>query len=239
VTSADLDALLALQDIDTALQQHRHRRAHLPERAELTAIDQETAQLGRDVREIGAARDEIGGRQAAVEADLATAEARAAAVNARLYGGEVRASRELQAMVADVESLKARASALEDQVLELMELREPHDVRLASLSAQLDALTARRTAVAAALVVSEAAADEELARLEEARAAAATSVPVALLSTYDRLRAELDGVAIARLVAGRCDGCHLTLPAMELDRIRHLPPGEVGTCDQCGRILVR
>jgi uncharacterized protein len=239
VTGPDLDALLSLQDIDIALQQHRHRRAHLPERAELTAIDQETAQLGRDVREIGAARDEIAGRQAAVEADLASAEARAAAVNARLYGGEVRASRELQAMVADVESLKARASALEDQVLELMELREPHDTRLASLSAQLDSLAARRTAVAAALVVSEAAADEELARLAEARSAAAASVPTDLLGTYDRLRAELDGVAIARLVAGRCDGCHLTLPAMELDRIRHLPPGEVGTCDQCGRILVR
>jgi predicted nucleic acid-binding Zn-ribbon protein len=26
---------------------------------------------------------------------------------------------------------------------------------------------------------------------------------------------------------------------MELDRIRHLPPEEVVTCEQCGRILVR
>src|SRR3984957_2370183 len=147
----DLDALLALQDVDTALQQHRHRRAHLPERAELAAIDQQTAQLEREVREVGAGRDEIAGRQATVEADLAATEARAAAVNARLYGGEVRASRELQAMAADVETLKARASALEDHVLELMELREPHDARLARLSGQLGSLAARRTAAAAAL----------------------------------------------------------------------------------------
>ena len=48
-----------------------------------------------------------------------------------------------------------------------------------------------------------------------------------------------DGVAVARLVGSHCDGCHLTLPAMELDRIRHLPEGELVTCEQCGRILVR
>jgi uncharacterized protein len=239
VTAAEVDALLALQDVDTARQQHRHRRAHLPERAELAAIDQQTTQLDREVRDLSAVRDEIAGRQAVVEADLASTEARAAAVNARLYGGEVRASRELQAMAADVETLKARASVLEDQVLELMELREPPEARLASLSAQIEGLAERRTAVAAALVVSEAAADTELARLEEARSVAAASVPAVLLDTYDRLRVELDGVAIARLVAGRCDGCHLTLPAMERDRIRHLPPGEVATCEQCGRILVR
>jgi predicted nucleic acid-binding Zn-ribbon protein len=239
MTAAELDALLALQDVDTARQQHRHRRAHLPERTELASIDQQTTQLEREVRDVSAVRDEIAGRQALVEADLASTEARAAAVNARLYGGEVRASRELQAMAADVETLKARASVLEDQVLELMELREPHDARLASLSAQIEGLAERRTAVTAALVVSEAAADTELARLEEARSVAAASVPAELLDTYDRLRVELDGVAIARLVAGRCDGCHLTLPAMERDRIRHLPPGEVATCEQCGRILVR
>jgi predicted nucleic acid-binding Zn-ribbon protein len=44
---------------------------------------------------------------------------------------------------------------------------------------------------------------------------------------------------VARLVGNHCDGCHLTLPSMELDRIRHAPETEVFTCDQCGRILVR
>jgi hypothetical protein len=44
---------------------------------------------------------------------------------------------------------------------------------------------------------------------------------------------------VARLVGNHCDGCHLTLPSMELDRIRHLAEREVVTCDQCGRILVR
>ena len=42
----------------------------------------------------------------------------------------------------------------------------------------------------------------------------------------------------ARLVGSHCDGCHLELSSVEVEKIRALPPGEVATCEQCGRILV-
>jgi predicted nucleic acid-binding Zn-ribbon protein len=87
--------------------------------------------------------------------------------------------------------------------------------------------------------VAEAGLDGELARRAREREQTAGSVPVDLQSVYDRLRARLGGVAVARLVGNHCDGCHLTLPAVELDRVRHLPEGELVTCEQCGRILVR
>ena len=70
------------------------------------------------------------------------------------------------------------------------------------------------------------------------RPGAVQAVPQPLLTAYDRLRSRLGGVAVARLVGGRCDGCHLSLPAMELDRIRHQSAGSLETCEQCGRILV-
>jgi predicted nucleic acid-binding Zn-ribbon protein len=236
---APLDALLTLQDVDTAIDQQHHRRAHLPQRAELAAIDHDGAELQGAVRDVGTGRNEIAGRQTALEAELAATEARAASVSRRLYGGQVSASRELQALSADVDALKARASVLEDEVLALMEEREPFEARLADLSGRLAGLAARRQAAATGLADAEAAIDAELTELEQARAAAAQSLPDELRATYDGLRARLGGVAVARLVGNHCDGCHLTLPAMELDRIRHLPDTEVVMCDQCGRILVR
>jgi predicted nucleic acid-binding Zn-ribbon protein len=81
--------------------------------------------------------------------------------------------------------------------------------------------------------------DADIASQGEARLAAAATVPADLLTRYERLRATLAGTGAARLVGGSCSGCHLTLPAMEVDRIRKAPPDEVITCDQCGRILVR
>ena len=239
MTTPHLAALLALQDLDSSIDQRRHRRAHLPEVAELATIDREAAALTKAGAEVAASSGESAQRQAVVEADLAATEARAAAVSRRLYGGEVSASRELQAMLTDVDTLTARASALEDQVLEIMELREPFEARMAELAAQAVALEERRVASAGALAVSAAAVDEELAGLVAQRADAARLVAPDLLARYDALRPRLDGVAVARLVGNHCDGCHLTLPSMELDRIRHLAEREVATCDQCGRILVR
>ncbi len=234
-----LDALLGLQDVDTAIEQRRHRRANLPERTEVAALDRDAARIEVARAEVTTTRDEVAGRQAALEAELAATEQRAASVNRRLYGGEVRASRELQALAADVDALKARASTLEDQVLELMEEREPSEARLAELAGELGSLTARRHDAATGLAQAEAAIDAELADLGRRRAELAELVPDDLRATYDRLRARLGGVAVARLVGNHCDGCHLTLSAVELDRIRHLPDTEPLTCEHCGRILVR
>ncbi|MHB8671421.1 MAG: zinc ribbon domain-containing protein, partial [Acidimicrobiales bacterium] len=79
----------------------------------------------------------------------------------------------------------------------------------------------------------------ELEAQVAARAAAAHGIPAALIERYEALRARLDGVGAARLVHGTCSGCHLALPATELDRLRRQPPDAVVFCEQCGRILVR
>lgn len=239
MTALPLEALLFLQDIDSATDQQRHRRAHLAERGDLTDIDRQAAAGRGAIERVAQARDEMAGRQSSAEADLAATEQRVEAVNRRLYGGTVTASRELQAMAADVEVLKTRASGLEDQILELMEQRQPLDHELAQLATQQAGLAARRETVQVSLAESEATVDDELADLARRRAEAAAAVPPEVLATYERLRASSDGVAVARLVGNHCDGCHLSLAAMELDRIRHLPAGEVAVCEQCGRILVR
>jgi hypothetical protein len=239
VTEADPAVLLAVQDLDTAIDQHRHRRAHLPERAELEAIDTEAVSLRPEVNELTAARAEIDRKHNLLEAELTATEERANSVSKRLYGGEVSASRELQAMVADVESLRARASSLEDQVLALLEEREPLDKRWTELSHRAAALSSRRRQVVEALGVAETVVDGELAELERERAERVVGIPASLLTTYDQLRAHLGGIGAARLVGNHCDGCHLSLAATELDRIRHLPAGEFMSCEQCGRILIR
>ena len=56
---------------------------------------------------------------------------------------------------------------------------------------------------------------------------------------YERMRDRIGGVALARLVQGRCDGCHVALSASEVDRIRREPPDARVECEHCGRLLVR
>jgi len=234
----DFDALLDLQDLDTHIDQEVHRKAQLPERAELAALERliGQAQAARSV--VAAALNEVASRQEAAERELKLTEDRAVQVNRRLYGGTVSASRELQAMAEDVEGLKKRASELEDKALAFMEEREPFDAEVASLDAKLAELAERQRDTHDRLAAAESEVDAAIAALAAQHPGAVEAVPQPLLTAYDRLRSRLGGVAVARLVGGRCDGCHLSLPAMELDRIRHQSAGSLETCEQCGRILV-
>ena len=59
------------------------------------------------------------------------------------------------------------------------------------------------------------------------------------MTAYESLRADLGGVAVARLIGSTCDGCHLDLSAVAFDRVKKLPDDAVVTCDQCGRLLIR
>jgi predicted nucleic acid-binding Zn-ribbon protein len=237
VSSAVQD-LLAVQDLDLAVDQVRHRRASLPERSELSEIDGQTKRFEKELTQVESGRTELAGRRAKAEADLAAAEQRAAAIQKRLYGGGVSASRDLQAMAGELDQLKARSSVLEDAVLEVLEAADPLDVQANELRTSLTTLADRGADARSRLADAEKALDAELAGLEDQRVEAAAKVPAGLMATYERLRGRFGGVGVARLVGNHCDGCHLALSAMELDRLRHLPDGEVFTCEQCSRILV-
>jgi predicted nucleic acid-binding Zn-ribbon protein len=155
-----------------------------------------------------------------------------------MHSGAVTASRELTAMVDQIKSLEHRRSDLEDAELELMVAAEPLDAELAVLTPQRESLDSEGTRLRALVAEAESEIHARLSQSAEARIAAAADVPEGLLKTYDALRARLGGVGVARLVGSSCGGCHLVLPAVEVDRVRRQPPDAVVTCEQCGRILV-
>ena len=73
---------------------------------------------------------------------------------------------------------------------------------------------------------------------EARRKELAATLPDELSQRYEGLRSRLGGVGAARLAGDRCDGCHLTLSSVEVERIRRLPPDQLSSCPECDRILV-
>ncbi|HEX3979681.1 MAG TPA: C4-type zinc ribbon domain-containing protein [Acidimicrobiales bacterium] len=233
------DTLLSVQEHDTILDQLRHRVETLPERAALADVVRRRTELDRSSREVQVLVDELAGRQRALEDRIATAAGRRHEIETRMQSGEISASRDLQAMDHEVHQLAQRQLQLEEEELALLEEEEPLDSRLdedrtsmAGLAEEVDRLEAAITAAEAEIRVS-------IAAEEELRSSLASGLPEELARRYESLRARLGGVGAARLVGDRCDGCHLTLPSVEIERIRHLAPDESATCSQCDRILVR
>lgn len=236
--SEDLRILLAVQEHDTALDRLRHRRQALAERVALNQVQQRRAELEVRRAEVEGRLTDLSRGQARLESDIASVGQRISDIERRLYGGRVSASRELQAMAAEVESLQRRRADLENRAIEVMELSEPVEAEVAAMSDEQAGTDAAITRLRETLAVAERAIDAAAAVEYRAREELAARLPPDIGRRYDGLRARLGGVGAARLINGCCQGCHLQLPATELHRLRHLPPGTVATCDQCGRILV-
>ena len=230
--------LLDLADLDTEISRLDHRRRGVPEVAEVEEMEARDAEL-RDAI-VGAATTEkdLGREQSKAEADVDQVRDRAARDRGRLEAGQVSSPRELESLQSEITSLLRRQSDLEEIVLDVMERRD-------AAQQSRDTLTAERAELSARKAVVMARRDEALGELgvqyekaADSRAGVAGQIPADLLALYDRLRQQ-QGVGAAALRRGRCEGCHLSLNTVDLNRIRAAAPDEVLRCEECRRILVR
>lgn len=235
---SELESLLAVQERDLALDRLHHQRATLPERAQLVALGDRLAGLAQTWAARQAERDDIAGQEQRHADEVQRLAAQAAAAERRLYSGEVSSPRELQALQSDVEQLRRRQREIEDRQLSAMELREPLDTALGVLDTERSALESERAAVERDLGARERVLDEAAAGERAARDELAGSIDGGLLSEYERRRERGNGVGAARLSGMTCQGCHLSVPAAEVDRIRRQSDGALAFCDNCGCILV-
>ncbi len=142
-------------------------------------------------------------------------------------------------MQDEIAALRRRISQLEDQELELMEQIEPLDAELARAAATHVELDDRATMLRGQIAEEQVTIEADQQRVGDERSALATTIEPDLLAEYDTLRPQSGGIAIARLVGGSCGGCHLSLSAVEVDRIKKLPPEAPAHCEECGRLLAR
>jgi uncharacterized protein len=230
--------LLELAGLDAELGRLDHRRRGLPEFAEVEQLDTRAAEIRDAIVTAETEISDLSREQAKAEGDVEQVRVRVERDRKRLDAGQVSSPRELENLQSEIESLHRRQSDLEEIVLDVMERRETVDGRLASLTAEqarlggeIEDATARRD-VALADIASRAG------ELGERRASVAAGVPSDVLTLYEKLR-EQHGVGAAALRRGRCEGCHLALNTVDLNRIRSAGPDEVLRCEECRRILVR
>ncbi|MFB4303360.1 zinc ribbon domain-containing protein [Actinomadura sp. NTSP31] len=231
--------LIDLQDLDSSLDRLAHRRRTLAELAEIERLEARLTEL-RDA--IVAAETETGDlarEQKKAEQDVDQVRSRAERDQKRLDSGQVASAKDLSGLQAEIESLQRRQSDLEEVVLEIMERTEQAEGRVAALRADQTATQEELAAVVARRDAALKEIDEEGGTTGAARTAVAKDVPDDLLGLYEKLRGQFGGVGAAKLFRGACQGCHLALNTVDLNRIRAAAPDEVIRCEECRRILVR
>ncbi|MEC3978768.1 zinc ribbon domain-containing protein [Amycolatopsis sp. H20-H5] len=229
--------LLELAKVDADLSRTAHQRRTLPE---LAAIDlgEQTARDRRDAMvSVRTASSDLDREVARQEKEIESVRAREDRDRKLLEAGSVPAKQ-----VADIEhelqSLQRRQTALEDDLLELMERREALELDGQRTGAEVD----KAEAEVAEAVISRDEAFKDLdttkARRDEDRAKLLPRIPEDLLKLYEKVRAH-KGIGAALLRARRCGACQLDIDRREIGEIKAATSDSVIQCENCGAILVR
>jgi predicted nucleic acid-binding Zn-ribbon protein len=234
----DQRALLELQRHDSAVDRLTARRGALPEDARLAQLAEALAIIDQLGAERGGSLAVVQRAQVRLEGEIDVVTGKARSEEDRAASGRVTSPKELTTIQDEVAALRRRQVALEDDLLEQMEQRETLEAELAELTGRHDTLTAEQAEVTRARDVALAEIDRELAVEQAARKAVASQIGEELLTLYDQIRRRQGGVGAAALLQATCQGCRVSMSAVELAAIRKLPAGTVKRCENCRRILV-
>ncbi len=232
----DMDTLLVLQEIDTAIDRLGARREVLESGRELAAARNEADAAERALGELRLQLDVVARDGSKLEHEIDSLSQKAAAEDKRLYDGSIVNAKELESIQHEVENLKRRRSDREDEMLGLMEVREELERRAADAQATSDTLREQVEAVGGAAHEELSSIEAELAAMISERQVVVPKVEPDILELYLDLRKQKKGIGVAALLDGVCQGCHEQLSAMELDKLKRVEG--VRRCDHCRRILV-
>jgi predicted nucleic acid-binding Zn-ribbon protein len=230
--------LLDLQGLDTRLDQIAHRKATLPELAQLKALDAETSSRNNDLVRAQTALGDVQREIVKADTDVQLVRERSVRNQARMDAGQGTA-KDMQALQHEVDSLARRQSALEDIELEVMERAEGLGSEVSRLEAECAELTSRADELKAVSDKILAELDAEVEQIGRSRADVVAGVGDDLVALYEKIRASSGGIGAAVLRQRRCEGCNLELNQVDMNRFTAAAEDEVLRCEECRRILVR
>ena len=243
-----LELLLILQNHDTHLEQIRHKRENLQERSELESWRSQEEDLRGRLAAVSEQKNALDGRQRRCEVEIEALQSKREEEKRLLYSNRVTGLREIQSLEQEISALGRRQEVVEDKLLLLLEDMDPLKEEIDSLEKQLAKCLQRIEDKRSDLAQKEEDLDAQAEEVLQQREGHASEVPENLLVLYEGFRVRFGGIAVAKLSGGTCTGCHLSLPLMEVDKLRKLPPygeAEPGQPDQskaacpfCERLLV-
>jgi uncharacterized protein len=230
--SPELEHLIDLQNLETAIEESRRRIAAHPQR-----LSDADARLAHAKEGVEAAKQRLKASQEArreAEKEAAVYQSRLSKFKDQLSA--VKTNKEYQAMQHEIETAQKELGSVEEKVIERM--------------VEADALTAEVKKAEQALAAQQKDVEtekktltEELATVEAAlkaatdkRAGLVKSLPPQLLALFEQVARARKGIAIALATRdGLCSACHVRLRPQVFQEVRR--NDQIIQCASCNRIL--
>lgn len=156
-------------------------------------------------------------------------------VDKQMYGGSVKNPKELSSLSEECDHFKVRRGKLEDQVLDIMTDIEVLQGKVAQKKNEFDQVEDEWKKRQDDLSAKQAGLKDELVSLEEKRRIMLLQIDKPSIELYESLKRSKQGMSVARVEQGMCQGCRINLPMTRLKQARM--GQELVQCSNCGRIL--
>jgi predicted nucleic acid-binding Zn-ribbon protein len=229
---AELQKLIALQNLDTTIRKLEKDQKATPERR--AEIEKEFDQRAFEIRALENRRDEAKHARARLENEVVDQRGRAERAERNLMSSKK--PDEYTAAIREADAARKQISALETQILEQMEQLDQAEASLNERAAEIASLNSDREAKLKAFDEETGTNGERLASARKEREEVFASLPKPMSALYARIGARIrDGVAVAEARNRSCSACFMSLRPQMMAEIRR--GDEIITCDNCGRIL--
>lgn len=230
--SPDLEHLIELQNLETAIEESRRRIAAHPQR--VTDAD---ARLAHAKEAVEAARQRLKASQEArreQEKEAAVYQSRLSKFKDQLSA--VKTNKEYQAMQHEIETAQKDLGVVEERVLERMMESDALTAEIKkaeqALAAEQKTVDTEKKTLAEELTTVEAALEQATGK----RAARVASLPPQLIALFEQVARARKGVAITTATRdGLCSACHVRLRPQVFQEIRR--NDQIIQCASCNRIL--
>lgn len=167
------------------------------------------------------------------EMELGSKEEGIKKLQGQLY--QLKTNNEYKIMLKQIDDAKADASVIEDKILEIMEYTDKSRLELEQEKKKI--IEEEKVFILGMKKIEDKIKemDERLARLDAQRRQVIPGIDKKILSQYERILANREGLAIVWVEDNSCKGCNMSVPAQVINLIKMYE--RVITCEVCNRML--
>jgi len=226
-----MEQLIELQGIDTKLKDLNDLLGDLPSKVQ--GLNEQEDSIKNSLVDNKKRLKELEVELHKKEVDVSQLDGKVATLKDQLF--LVTNNKQYDALMKEIDHLKEKKSALENESIELLEEKEQLLDSVESMETELKDLTEdlskRREKLESAILESA----DEKSVLERERQDRIDKIDLNIVSVYDRVMGARDGLAVVHVEGTGCGGCGAHIPPQTVTEVR--AETRIHRCDICGRFL--